>query len=323
MAGFSHPEHVLSLDFGGTKLAAAVVDIRTGNISAITREATPVLQGAEESIITMVKISREALKQSGASDQITRVGISFGGPVANDRTTVLHSHHVPEWDGLVLTDRIANAFNLPTFMDNDANAAALGEWYFGAGDRIENMVYIQVSTGVGAGVILNGQLYRGGGLAGEFGHTIVLPDGPTCSCGRRGCVESLCSGWAIARDGKESLREATSSSPLWQLSEGVEENITARIVIDAYREGDRIAKEILAKSFASLGVGIANIICVFDPEIIVIGGGIAKAKDVMMDFLEPALEKDVHHLFKSRYRLAFSRLAGMETLLGAALLKED
>ena len=322
MAEIISPEFVLALDFGGTKLAAAVVNTTTGKTVALSRKSTPVLQGAEATINTMIEIGWEAIKQSQVKDQIMRVGISFGGPVNKDRTTVLHSHHVAEWDGIVLTERISNTFNLPTFMENDANAAALGEWYFGAGERVKNMVYIQVSTGVGAGLILNHQLFRGEALAGEFGHITVLPNGPTCTCGRKGCVESLCSGWAIARDGRDALHRARPNSPLWQLSGGKEENINARMVIDSYRKDDPIAKTILERSFTSLGIGVANMICLFDPEIVVIGGGIAHARDIMLEFLQPALGEHVHHLFRNRYRLAFSELAGIETLLGAALLAE-
>jgi glucokinase len=313
-------EYVLTLDFGGTKLAAAVVETKTGKTTALTRKSTPVRQGAEATLNAMIEIGWEALEGCGIKDQITRVGISFGGPVNKDRTTVLHSHHVPEWGGIVLTERIANTFEIPAFMENDANAGAFGEWYFGAGERVENMIYIQVSTGVGAGLILKHQLFRGEALAGEFGHITVFPNGPTCVCGKSGCVESLCSGWAIARDGKEAFKHAAPSSPLWRLSEGKGENVKASTVIEAYREGDLIAKTILEQSFTSLGIGIANIICLFDPEIVVVGGGIARAKDVMMEFLKPALDNYVHHLFKNRYRLKFSELDGQETLLGAALL---
>ncbi len=319
MLEIKSPEYVLSLDFGGTKLVAAVVDTQTGKTTALTRKSTPVRHGVEATLNAMIEVGREVLEGCEIKDQIRRVGISFGGPVNKDRTTVLHSHHVQEWDGIVLTERIANTFEIPAFMENDANAGAFGEWYFGAGELVENMIYIQVSTGVGAGLILKHQLYRGEALAGEFGHIAVLPNGPTCVCGKSGCIESLCSGWAIARDGKEAFN-AAPNSPLWRLSEGKEENVKASTVIEVYREGDLIAKTILEQSFTSLGIGIANIICLFDPEIVVIGGGIARAKDVMLEFLEPALDNYVHHLFKNRYRLKFSELNGQETLLGAALL---
>ena len=316
-------DYVLTMDFGGTKLAAAVIDICTGNIIAISRKTTPALLGAGAAFNTMIEIGKDVLKQSELTDQIKRIGISFGGLVDKNRTTVLHSHHVEGWDGLILTKKIASIFNLPTYMDNDVNAAALGEWYFGSGERVNNFVYIQVSTGVGAGLILNNNLYRGEGLAGEFGHMTVMPDGPKCLCGKNGCIESLCSGWAIARDGKAALHTITKDSPLWQLSNGFEDNIDAKMVIDAYRKKDPSAKAILKRAFTNLGIGIANIIGLLDPEIVTIGGGIARAKDVILEFLEPVLEEQVHYIFRDRYRLVFSKFNGEETLLGAALLSNN
>lgn len=314
------PDYVLALDFGGTKLAAAVVDAATGNIIAQTRVATPSKEGAEATLEEMIMIASETITTVKLDSAINRIGISFGGPVNKDRTTVLHSHHVSDWDGIILTKRLSEAFGLPAFMDNDANAAALGEWAFGAGGRAENMIYVQISTGVGAGLILNGELYRGGALAGEFGHLTVLPNGPHCVCGKYGCVESVCSGWAIARDGRAALQLAQPASPLWQLSTGRPENIRAELVFNAYRGGDPVAGSILQKSFSGLGIGIANMICLMDPEIVVIGGGIARASDVIRQFLLPILDIHVHHLFKGRYQLEFSQLDGKETLLGAARL---
>ena len=203
------PKFVLALDFGGTKLSAAIVNIENGEIAALIQKSTPVQQGAAGTLEVMVATAKEVLGKFGRRDHVTQTGISFGGPVNQDRTAVLHSHHVADWDGIVLTEIMQDTFGMPAFMDNDANAAALGEWYFGAGKRAQNMLYIQVSTGIGAGLILDSHLYRGAALAGEFGHIIILPDGPACVCGRKGCVESLCAGWAIARDGKEALKNAS------------------------------------------------------------------------------------------------------------------
>ena len=316
-------DYALAMDFGGTKLAAAVINICTGNIVSIARKTTPALEGAGAAIDIMVEIGKEVLEQSELTGQIKRIGISFGGLVDKSQTTVLHSHHVEGWDGLILTEKISNIFNLPTYMDNDVNAAALGEWYFGSGERVNNFIYIQISTGVGAGLILNKYLYRGEGLAGEFGHTKVIPDGPKCVCGRNGCIESLCSGWAIARDGKAALHTTTQDSILWQLSNGFEDNIDAKLIIDACRKNDPSAKAILKRAFTNLAIGIANSICLLDPEIVMLGGGIARAKDVILEFLEPVLEEQVHHIFKDRYRLVFSEFNGEETLLGAALLSNN
>jgi glucokinase len=205
-------------------------------------------------------------------------------------------------------------------MDNDANAAALGEWYFGAGKRVENMIYIQVSTGVGAGLILNGQLFRGNALAGEFGHITILPDGPICVCGRPGCVESMCSGWAIARDGRAAFEVSAVNSPLHQLCNNLADQISAQTVIEAYRQGDLLAQAILEKAFTGLAIGISNMVSLFDPDSVVLGGGVTRAQDVLLQFLNPALEKYLHPLSKNRFALKFSELNGMETLLGAALL---
>lgn len=313
-------KHALALDFGGTKLAAGVVNIETGEISALVRKSTPAEQGAQATLQTMLAAGQEAVQRSGLESQILRVGVSFGGPISKDRTTVLHSHHVADWDGIRLTDQISQVFGIPAYMDNDANAAALGEWYFGAGKGAENMVYIQVSTGVGAGLILNGQLFRGSALAGEFGHIIVQPGGPRCACGRFGCVESLCSGWALARDGKAALREASLHSPLRELCAGDPDQISAKTVIEACRRGDAQAEAILRRAFTGLAIGIANVVSLFDPDTLVLGGGVTRAQDVLLRFLEPALQEYLHPLSKGRFVLKFSELNGMETLLGAALL---
>jgi glucokinase len=314
------PDYVLALDFGGTKLAAAVVDAAIGNIIAQKRVATPSKEGAEATLKAIIKIARDTITTVKLDSAINRIGISFGGPVNQDRTTVLHSHHVSDWDGIILTERLSEAFDLPAFMENDANAAALGEWSFGTGERAENMIYVQISTGVGAGLIISGELYRGGALAGEFGHITVLPNGPYCVCGKYGCVESVCSGWAIARDGRAALQYAQPASPMWQLSSGKPEKMHAELVFNAYRAGDPVAGSILQKSFSGLGIGIANMIGLLDPEIVVIGGGIARASDVIRQLLLPILDIHVHHLFKGRYQLEFSQLDGKETLLGAARL---
>lgn len=313
--------NVLALDFGGTKLAAAVVDPISGEIRAVQRHSTPARQGARASIQTMFELGRQALREAGLSVP-TRVGISFGGPVASDRTTVLKSNHVADWEGMPLPQLARDAFGCPAYMDNDANAAALGAWAFDAHRQPDHMVYIQVSTGVGGGLIFNRALYRGGALAGEFGHITVEPGGPLCACGKHGCVESLCSGWALARDGRADLQQADPHSPLYRLSTGSPENVDARLLIQAAEEGDPLAKARIEHGFTALGIAIANVICLLDPELVVLGGGITRAESTMRAILEPVLAREVHPLFQTRYRLQFSRLDGKETLLGAALLED-
>ena len=311
---------VLSFDFGGTKLAAAVVNTQTGELLSYYQTTTPADEGAEASIQTIAAAGRKVLQESGAEDSVSHIGISFGGPVSKDQRRVLHSHHVPKWDNYPLTDKFSELFGIPALMENDANAAALGEWYFGAGERTHNMVYIQVSTGVGAGIIIDKQLYRGNGLAGEFGHITILPDGPLCTCGRKGCMESLCSGWAIARDGRAVLTDMDRSQPLYKLSGGNPNRMDAKLIMQAYREGDPSAKTILDKSFHFLAIGIANMAALFDPDVVVLGGGITKAEDVLTSVMFPKLKVQLHPLYQNRFKIRFSQNKGTETLLGASLL---
>jgi glucokinase len=269
----------------------------------------------------MFDMGKRALKECGLVVP-ARVGISFGGPVSNDRKEVLMSCHITDWEGIPLPKLAREAFKCPARMDNDANVAALGSWYFDAHCEPENMIYIQVSTGIGSGLILNRKLFRGGGIAGEIGHITVIPDGPKCVCGKRGCLESLCAGWAIARDGREALDNASKESTLYQLCQGDPLKIDAQLLIQAARKGDSKANAIINKAFTALGIAIANVITLFDPQVIMLGGGITNAESEMRKVLDPVITRELYPPFKGRYKLQFSHLDGKETLLGAALLYE-
>ena len=312
---------VLALDFGGTKLASAVIDKMNGEICSLVRRPTPSPQGATACITTMFDMGRQALKECGLATP-ARVGISFGGPVSTDRKEVLMSCHIAGWEGIPLPKLVREVFNCPAMMDNDANVAALGSWYFDAHCEPENMIYIQVSTGIGSGLILNRNLYRGGGIAGEFGHITIIPDGPKCVCGKRGCLESLCAGWALTRAGRAALNNASKESVLYQLCQGDSLQIDARLLIQAAQTGDLQANAIIKQAFTALGIAIANVISLFDPQIIMLGGGITSAEDEMRAVLDPVITRELHPLFRKRYKLQFSHLDGKETLLGAAMLHE-
>jgi glucokinase len=311
---------VLAFDFGGTKLAAAVVDSLSGEIYAQIRRPTPARHGAAASLEAMYQAGREALASAPLPQQeISRIGISFGGPVSRDRRSVLRSMHIADWESFDLVAQVAAAFDRSAFMDNDANAAALGEWQFGLGQGATDLVYIQVSTGIGAGMILSSQVYRGSGLAGEFGHLTVLEDGPICSCGKHGCVESLSSGWAIARDGREILASGRETL-LHKLSGGKPEHLTAEMVMQACQAGDPAACAIAQRAFRYLALGMANLITLIDPQIIVLGGGVTRSQLAMQESLSENLPQFLPPMFAGHTRVAFSRLNGLETLMGAALL---
>lgn len=313
---------VLAFDFGGTKLSAALVDVDDGVIQARRRFPTPVEEGAEACFQTLVAAGDDILAGLAQARGAEAIGVSFGGPLEKDRRTVLDSHHVPHWQGFPLPARLSEHFSLPAEMDNDGNTAALGEWRFGAGQSSTNMLYIQVSTGIGAGLFLNGRIYRGEGLAGEFGHMTIAPDGPQCTCGKRGCLESLASGWAIARDGRSALLSTSRDDPLQTVCGENPGHLDAEMVFQAARLGSQAAGNIISRAATHLAHGLANAICLLDPQVVVLGGGVMRAWDALEPLFSQALNDFLPSMSRGKTGILRARLAGSETLIGAALLTQ-
>jgi glucokinase len=262
----------LGLDFGGTKLAVGLVDDQGALLDSRRRPTDPATGG-----VGAVEAMREMVDEMGAGrETIDAVGISFGGPVDASRTRTLISHHGPGWVDFPLVERIAEIWRRPVEMDNDANAAALGEARFGAAAGARNALYVTVSTGVGGGIIVDGKLYRGSrGLSGEIGHTIVKPGGPVCTCGKRGCVEAVAAGPSIALAYQAAAR---SGSP-----------ITAEDVFRLAASGDPTAQLVLDDAITYLGIGLANAINLLDPDVVVLGGGVTRAGDALFVPLRAAV----------------------------------
>jgi glucokinase len=321
----AQPRFALAFDFGGTKLAAGLVDTSTGKILNLVRQPAPSALGADVCLQAMVDAGTSILQVTDIPrSEIRGIGISFGGMVSADRQTVVKSMHVKDWDAFPLPEQISMLFEMPAYMENDGNAAALGEWIFGAGKCTKNMLYVQVSTGVGSGLILSNRIFRGESLAGELGHVTVLPQGPDCACGKKGCIESLTSGWAFKKFALEAYPKAAPDSALFRLGSIDPERIDAEMLIQAYREGDLQAIEIIERGFHYLGLGISNAVALIDPHMVVLGGGITNAWDVMAPLLETAMDEYLPPIFRNgRVRLEHSILNGTETLLGAAMLTTD
>lgn len=316
-------DYILAFDFGGTKLAAAIVDTSQGTVLSRVDRETPARQGAKASLDVICSAGEEVLENVGINHSaIQGIGISFGGPISTDRRVVLRSMHVEAWEMLPLPQMLADFFGKPASMDNDANAAALGEWVFGAGRETNNFLYVQVSTGIGAGLVLNRRLYRGSGLAGEFGHFTIWPNGPYCTCGKRGCIESLASGWAIAREGVKSLKQRRSAN-LAELAGGDPSKISAKLVFQAAQEGDVVCLEIIHKALRYLSIAIANAICLVDPEAVVIGGGITRNNFPLLAVMQSQVEAFLPPMLRNRVRLSLAENRGNETLIGAALLVKE
>jgi len=303
---------VLSLDFGGTKLGAGVVDVDAGVVLERRRAETPPGAGARGSIEQMLTMARSLLAERPAAG----VGISFGGPISADQRRVVTSHHVAGWDDLPLVEVVADALGLPVVMDNDANVQTLGEWRYGAGRGTRSFVFVNVGTGIGGGIVLDGKLFRGAhGMAGEIGHTVVDPDGPVCTCGKRGCVESLAAGPYVAAAARERLR-AGGASALAVLAPGA---ITGRDVYAAAALGDQLALRVVGDAARALGIGIANVCALVDPELVAIGGGVARSGDVFFRPLVEAVRAHAAPLDPEWVRVVPGLLGEDSNLLGAAV----
>jgi glucokinase len=271
---------VLGLDVGGTKLATGVV---RGDGAVLSRIVEPsrASEGPRAMIARHLDMGRRAVEASGVEwSSIAAVGIACGGPLDPLLGIIQSPLSLPGWDDLPLTTMVADALDRPAVVDNDATAGALAEWWFGAGRsrNVRSLVYLTISTGVGGGLVLDGRVYRGAALnAGELGHLTIDYRGRTCACGRRGCVEAYCSGTNIATRAREALLAGEPSSL------GSAEPVTARDVAEHAASGDPLARRIWDETTEMLGSAVANILDAFNPELVVLGGGVTRAGAQLLD----------------------------------------
>ena len=277
--GSAADDFVLGLDVGGTKLAAGVV---AGDGRVLSMEVAPsrVDEGPDAMIARHLDLGRSAVAAAGVPwEQVRAVGIACGGPLDPYAGVIQSPPGLPDWDDVPLVAKVEAVLQRPTVVDNDATACAIAEWWFGAGRErgVSHLVYITISTGVGGGLILDGRVYRGAaGNAGELGHLTVDYLGRQCGCGRRGCLEAYASGPQIAARARERVTAGVESS-LAALAE-----VTASDVAEAAAAGDAVASEVWDETTAMLGSAVANILDVFNPELVVLGGGVTRAGDQLL-----------------------------------------
>jgi len=256
--------HVLGIDIGGTKIAMGLVD-EAGRVHEKKVFASKAHLGRESMLRRIVEQIRSIDHKVG----VDVLGIGFPGTVMGKQAVILESVNVPGWQGVALKDLFQEQVGKEVFVENDANAAALGEWMVGAGQGTQDFVYLTISTGIGAGILSQGKLITGvQGYAGELGHTILQKDGPRCRCGNHGCWEALASGPAMARSARVSLEQDKSSLMR------IKKNFGAKDVFIAYEAHDQLATEIVEKAAAWSGLGLYNLIRTLNPERIAIGGGV-------------------------------------------------
>ena len=309
---------ILAIDIGGSQfgLALATPD---GRVIKHIQHQIDRADHADKRIDRILAASKTLISQSSVS----ACGIGFGGPVSFDTQRIVNSTHVAGWDDCPLPEIVEQHLGLPAIIDNDANVGALGEFTFGAGKNSRHIIYYTVSTGIGGGIIINGEIYRGGnGYAGELGHVPILRDGPQCDCGNRGCLEALCSGTAIARRAKAATKKHPRKNTA--IARTANNNpITAKTLFDTARSGDPYARTLVDEICTDLGQGLAMAVNAFAPDVIVIGGGVSNAGRVLFEPLRRETRQFLMPIHRPHLRIAPAKLKNRSVLLGAvALVKQ-
>jgi glucokinase len=307
--------YTIGVDVGGTKVLGGVVD-ELGAVVKTARRDTPREGGA-----ALTQAIADVAKELMSEFTIDSVGVSAAGFVSSDRKTMLATPNIAGWNGVDLDYQLTSLIGLPVVIENDANAAAWGEARFGAGRGKRHMLMLTVGTGIGGGIVVNGELYRGAfGIAAEIGHIRVVPEGHLCGCGARGCFEQYGSGNALMRH----AREAIAASPdiarnLLSRGDGTLEGLTGKAITDAARDGDAVALAAFNTTAQWLGAGIASLAVVLDPECVVIGGGVIDAGEILLKPTREALERSMPFAGKHPYPEIIGAQLGNEAgLVGVA-----
>ncbi len=272
---------VAGVDIGVTHVALVLADF-SGAVLAERREPLNVMDGPEICLRQVNAHLQVLLAAQGVSlEDIAAFGVGVPGPVSQETGKVIAPPIMPGWEGFPVRDTLQTLWGRPVLVGNDADLGALGEWVYGAGRGATHLAYVKVGSGVGAGFIFNGEIYRGAeGYAGEIGHITLMKDGPVCTCGNRGCLEALAGGTAIARQAQDAVRRGlpTRLDAIQPV-----ESITARHVAQAAQMGDLVSQQIIVQAGHYLGIAIANVINLLNPGVLVIGGGVSQMGDLLLE----------------------------------------
>ncbi len=303
---------IAGIDIGGTKIAVALEN-GAGERVASRRLPTEIAIGPDRILANILRAIDEMLVETGT--ELAAVGIGCPGPIDIERGLVLSPANLPDWIDFPIVAIVKDRFGVPVLLDNDANAAALGEFYFGAGRGFRDIFYVTISTGIGGSMIIDGELRHGlQAGAGEIGHTIVSIDGDLCRCGLHGCLEALASGTAIARRMREAL--------VAQNGGAVDDHadVTGQTVVDLVRHGDPTAIAVWNQAIRFLAVGIGNAITLIAPQAIVIGGGVAAAGELLLAPLRELVGKNVTMLPIDQVEILQASLGSESGVCGALIL---
>lgn len=321
MSERSEPRWIVGVDIGGTKVSVGVVPFEGGEPVALHTRPTEAHRGAKFVVDRVVNLIRRAMaevleREGGDAESFAGIGIGAPGPLDRKSGTVIATPNLG-WRNFPLRDLVRNEIGLPATLDNDANAATYGEWWLGAGRGVDTLVGITLGTGIGGGIVLDGHLYHGASdAAAEIGHMTIDSTGRKCKCGNYGCLEAYASGPAIAAraiEGLEAGAESLLTGMVGDLSE-----ITAETVFEALVEGDAYATEVVQDTAKFLGAGVATIINVLNPEMVVVAGGVTRAGERLLVPLRAEIRRRAFRVAADACRIVSAQLRDSAGVIGAA-----
>jgi len=309
--------YVIGIDFGASHINLLLADTAARILDEIEVDFD-IRAGPQAGIAEADRLVREILSRANLNiEDILAIGMGVPGPIVTATGTVVAPPIMPGWDGYPIRDNLQTLWKVPVSINNDAELGALGEWAAGAGRGEQTLAYIKVGTGIGAGLLLDGQIYRGvTGSAGEIGHLTIDENGPLCACGNHGCLEAIAGGRAIALQAQEAVRnkqrtQLASIQPV--------ESITARDVAAAARRGDLLAQQILARAGTHIGIAIAGMVNLFNPALVIIGGGVAQTGDILLEPIRQAVQRRSLPAATRVVRITTAMLGRRSSSMGAVI----
>ena len=276
----------IAVDIGGTQIRAALYGEEGLHPIRLERTNTQSPSGSDSSSLERLQDLLAAIWPN--DEELTSICVAAPGPINPYTGVIVEAPNIPGWDDMPLRQVLQDHFNVPVVLGNDANLAALGEWKFGAGQGHHNLIYLTISTGIGGGIIVDDRMLLGArGLAAEVGHTTVLPDGPHCGCGQRGHLEALASGTAIANWVEEQMKNEVPTT----LSSSIP--VTSKLISEAARQGDELARQAIERAGYYLGIAVANFLHIFNPTMVILGGGVSRSGGLLLDPMKRSLKQHV------------------------------
>lgn len=306
----------LGVDLGGTTMSIGLLQ-SNGNIIFQSHTASKVHDGSQSALNQIIRTTEDIKRQLNSGMEITAMGIGIAGKVDTNNGVLIEATNLPNWHNVPLGEHLSKALQIPVKVDNDANVAALGEFFYGAGEKQNSMLMVTLGTGVGGGLILDGKLYSGiDGIAGEMGHMIIDIDGPVCNCGKQGCVEAFCGAKGILNRYLDKAQSKSGSL----LKDINPDELTPKDISQAAIDGDPLAIETFDEVGMYLGVALANIANMLNIEIVVVGGGVANAGELI---LKPARKSLIEHALNvpgNRMKIVQATLGDRAGMIGASRL---